>query len=54
MTGKLTPQQQAQLLQQSAGIQSDPQAANQPDEQEQETIQRTPFAEVKTRIKRRL
>jgi hypothetical protein len=54
MTGKLTPQQQAQLLQQAAGIQSDPQAANQPDEQEQETIQRTPFAEVKTRIKRRL
>jgi hypothetical protein len=54
MTGKLTPQQQAQLLQQSAGIQSDPQAANQPDEQETETIQRTPLFEVKQRTKRRL
>jgi hypothetical protein len=54
ITGKLTPQQQAQLLQQQAGIQTDPATLNQPEEQEQETIQRTPFAEVKTRQKRRL
>jgi hypothetical protein len=54
MTGKLSPQQQAQLLQQAAGIQTDPASLQQPDEQEQETIQRTPFAEVKTRVKRKL
>jgi hypothetical protein len=42
------------LLQQQAGIQTDPATLNQPEEQEQETIQRTPFAEVKTRQKRRL
>jgi hypothetical protein len=54
ITGKLTPAQQAQLLQQAAGIQTDPQTLNQPDEQEQEQIIRTPFQELKTRTKRRL
>ena len=54
MTGKLNPQQQAQLLQQTAGIQTDPSTLKEPDEQEQETIQRTPFAEIKTRVKRKL
>jgi len=53
LTGKLAPDQQAKLLGQ-AGIQTDPQTLNAPNEQEQETIQRTPFAEVKTRVKRRL
>lgn len=54
MTGKLTPEQQAQILQLQAGIQTDPATLNQPNEQETETIQRTPFAEVKQRTKRRL
>ncbi len=54
MTGKLSPQQQAQLLQQAAGIQTDPSEINQPNEQEVESIQRTPFAEIKTRQKRKL
>lgn len=54
ITGKLDPQQQAQILGMTAGIQTSPQSLIEPHEAEQETIQRTPFAEVKTRIKRRL
>jgi hypothetical protein len=54
ITGKLTPEQQAQVLQQAAGIQTDPAKMGEPNEQETETIQRTPFAEVKQRTKRRL
>lgn len=54
ITGKLSPEQQAQVLQMAAGIQTDPQSLAAPHEAEQETIQRTPYAEVKTRIKRRL
>lgn len=53
-TGKLSPEQQAQLLLAAAGIQTSPQAANAPNEQETETIQRTADAEVKTRTRRRL
>ncbi|MFP5230781.1 MAG: hypothetical protein ACLGXA_24455 [Acidobacteriota bacterium] len=52
-TGKLTPEQQAQILQ-AAGIETDPASVAEPQEAEQETIQRGPFAEVKTRIRKRL
>ncbi len=54
LTGKLNPQQQAQLLQQAAGIQTDPSTLKEPDEQETEVIQRTPMAEIKQRTKRKL
>ena len=54
MTGKLTPEQQAALLQMAAGVQTDPSTFGQPEQQEMETIQRTPMAEIKTRTKRRL
>ena len=40
ITGKLTPEQQAQMLQSQAGIQTDPSTLNAPNEMEQETIQR--------------
>lgn len=54
MTGKLTSDQQAQLLG-AAGIQTDPSTMNAPNEAETETIQRTDgFTEVKTRARRRL
>lgn len=55
ITGKLTPEQQSQLLLQAAGIQTDPSTLNQPNEMEQESIQRSDgFAEVKQRARRRL
>ena len=55
ITGKLTPEQQAQLLSQQAGIQTDPSTLQQPNEMEQESIQRSDgFAEVKQRARRRL
>ena len=53
MTGKLTPDQQAQLLQ-AAGIQTDPQAAAQPHEVEQESRVYTPTSETVTKVRRRL
>ena len=54
LTGKLDPAQQAQILQLQAGIQTDPASLTAPNEQETETINRTPFMEVKQRTKRRL
>lgn len=54
MTGKLSPEQQAQLLLMQAGIQSAPQDGAQGHEAEIETIQRTPYAEVKQKMRKRL
>jgi hypothetical protein len=54
LTGKLSPEQQAQLLQLAAGISTPPDSMNQPNETEVESIQRTPMAEIKTRTRRRL
>jgi len=55
ITGKLTPEQQSQILLQAAGIQTDPSTLGQPNEVESETIQRADgFSEVKQRARRRL
>ena len=54
LTGKLLPEQQAQILQLQAGIQTDPKTLQQPSEQETETLQRTPMVELKTRTKHKL
>lgn len=54
LTGKLSPQQQASLLQLSAGIQTPPEQLNQPNEQEQEVRLYTPVGEVVHKQRRRL
>lgn len=54
ISGKLTPEQQAQLLMLAAGISTDQNAMQMPNESEVESIQRSPFAEIKTRTRRRL
>lgn len=54
ITGKLTPEQQAQLLMMQAGIQTSPQSLQEPHEAEQETRIYTPVSEVTTKVKKRL
>ena len=53
ITGKLSPEQQAQVLQLQAGIQTKPEDLNAPHEVEQETRVYTPVSEVSTKIKGR-
>ena len=53
-SGKLTPNQQAQLLLMAAGVSTNENEAQMPNESEVESIQRSPFAEIKTRTRRRL
>lgn len=53
MTGKLSPEQQAQLLMMQAGIQTSPQELNAPHEVEQTTRVYTPVSEVEQKVKGR-
>lgn len=53
LTGKLSPEQQAQLLLQAAGIQTSPQDLNAPHEMEQTTRVYTPVSEIEQKVKGR-
>jgi hypothetical protein len=53
LTGKLSPEQQAQLLMLQAGIQTSPQELNAPHEVEQTERIYTPVSEVERKVKGR-
>lgn len=53
ITGKLSPEQQAQLLMMQAGIQTSQQELNAPHEEEQTTRLYTPVSEIEQKVKRK-